>query len=145
MKKIVSIVLIFLNIIYFATAEIWKTLKESKTDWQYISIAESDTNLCTVAVSTTYSDGVIIFYTHAGFRDKKILNQIYDKSLEYLSKNPEKSIVEFTTNYVNGLRDDGTIQTIYFNTDPTEYTSLGIPCVKTHLYCSSWLDGIIGR
>lgn len=141
MKKTVIFIILFLNIASFLIAENWKTIKETKTDWQSITFAESDTNLCTVAISTTYSDGVVIFYIHAGIRDKQILSQIYDKTKDSLSKNPQKSIVEFTSNYVNELKNDGTIYTIYFNTDPTEYTTLGVPCVKSHLYCSSWFDG----
>ena len=137
--------LIFILGIYSVYAEKWTTIKEYKAEWQYINISESDTKLCTLAASTTFSDGVVIFYIHAGVRDKQILLNIYDACSKNLSTYPSSSIVEFASSYVNNLRNKGTLSVVNFETDPIEYTSFGIPCVKTHLYCSSWLEGVLRK
>ncbi len=138
MKRIFGFI-IFLLCLISAHAEKWTTIKEKYTTWQGISISESDTELCTLAASSTYSDGVIIFFAHAGKRDKQTLLEVYNKVENQLKLNPNANAVELTTNYISELRNNGTITAINFETDPIEYKN-GIAYVKTHLYCASYID-----
>lgn len=138
MKKTFCIT-IFLLCLISIHAEKWTTIKEKYTTWQGISIAESDTELCTLAASSTYSDGVVIFYVHAGKRDKQTLLEVYNKVENQLKSDENANAVEFTTNYISDLRNNGTITAINFETDPIEYKN-GIAYVKTHLYWASYID-----
>ena len=124
-------------------AEEWKTIKEKKVTWQYIVISENGSGLVTFAASTTYRDGVLIFYCHAGERDKNTLNDLFKVCENELNRDENSDIVKYSSEYVQLLRTTKVLNIIDFNTDAPEYTSDGIPCVKSHIYCSSWLDKVL--
>ncbi len=139
MKK--YLILFFQTILFVSLSfsEEWKTIYEKNTVYQYIMLAESDTELCTLAASTTFSDGTLIFYCHAGKRDKKNLMNIYENLALNLDMYPTKSVVGSASSQIKNLRNTGVIKLINFDTEPPEYTD-GYITQKSHVYCDSWID-----
>lgn len=139
MKKHILCFIAFTLLLCLAHGENWTTLKEKYTLAEGILIAESDIGLCTLAASTNFSDGTVIFYTHAGKRDKNTLLTVYDKAEKMLSENPNENTGKFVSDYVKRLLDDGVLTKLSFETEPIDYSATR-PIVRTHLYCSSWLE-----
>ena len=119
-------------------AETWKTVRQKEIGLQVISLNESDTELCTLAAATTYSDGILIFYCEAGISDKEILNYVYDFVETELVQN-YVDVFKLTSNIINDFRNNDILIAIKFETEPTNYTST-LPCIRTRLYCASYIE-----
>lgn len=141
-KKIMkpSFLFIFLILDCFCFADEWRTIKEKKTTYQYIIISENNEGLYTFAASTTYVDGTVVFYCHAGLSDKKILMDVYSVCEKQLERDEFYDIFKYSTEYIQMLRTTDTIKAISFNTDSPEYIEPGVPVIKSHLYLASWLE-----
>lgn len=139
MKKQFLIALILLFSFSLVFSEEWKTIREKKTARQYIELAESDAELCTLVAATTYSDGTVIFYCHAGIRDKQNLVNVYENLALNLDINPNESVVENASGQINNLRHSGVIKLIKFDTETPVYSD-GYILQKSHVYCDSWID-----
>lgn len=139
-KKKYQIVLFFMTLIVsLSFSEEWKTIREKKTENEYIELAESDTGLCTLAASTTYRDGVLIFYCHAGIRDKQHLVDVYENLELNLDINSKETVVDSASSQINNMRHTGVIKLIKFDNEQPVYTN-GYIMQKSHVYCDSWID-----
>ena len=119
-------------------AETWTTIKEKTVKLQYINFSESDTELVTLVAATTYQDGVVIFYCHAGLRDKEILMSVYN-FIESELVNNYINVFEITSNIINDFKNEEIISIIEFTTDPLDDSGV-LPCSRTHLYFGSYVD-----
>ena len=140
-KKYIRIAFFFLFLLFgcLCFADEWKTCKEKKTTYQYIVLSENGSGLYTFASSTTYIDGTVVFYCHAGESDKTVLNDIYTVCEKQLERDESFDILKYSIEYVQLLRSSKTITAIHFDTDSPEYIEPGFPLTKTHLYLSSWI------
>lgn len=138
MKKLSIIFCLCLLIANTLFAETWRTIKQRETEMQAISLNESDTELCTLAAATTYSDGILIFYCEAGISDREILNYVFD-FVENELVNNYVDVVKLTSNIINDFRNNDILLAIKYETEPTDYT-LTLPCIRTRLYCASYIE-----
>ena len=93
-KHVLVILLLFTSLCF---ADEWTTYREKKTTYLYIALSENRNGLYTFASSTTYSDGVVVFYCHAGESDKKILNDIYNVCEKQLERDEFSDIFKYST------------------------------------------------
>ena len=146
MKKYRFLIWIFLilSLTSFSFTEEWKIIREKKTEYEYIELAESDTGLCTLTASTTYKDGTLIFYCHAGVRDKKHLLNVYENLELNLEIDSKESVVNNASSQINHLRHTGVINLIKFEQEPPVYSD-GYILQNSHVYCDSWLDKAVEK
>lgn len=138
MKKVSIIFCICILLTNTLFAETWRTIKQKEIGLQTISLNESDTELCTLAAATTYSDGIVIFYCEAGISDKEILNYVYD-FVESEVVNNYVDVFKLTSNIINDFCNNDILIAINFETEPVDY-STGLPCIRTRLYCASYIE-----
>ncbi len=142
MKRILFFLSILILSAYTIYAETWTTLKERTIKLQTISISQSDTELVTLAAATTYQDGVIIFYCHAGLREKEILMTVYNFVEEELI-NHYIDVFKTTSNIINDFKNEEIVYPINFETDPLDRSGI-LPCSRVHLYLGSYVDKVAG-
>lgn len=138
MKRLLILCAFAFFLLTSIVAQTWTTIKEKTIKTQTISLNESDTELCTLAVATTYQDGVVIFYCEAGTSDKEILSFVYDFIEKEFIKN-YVNVFSLTSNIINDFRNNEILIALKFETDPIDYSS-GFPCIRSHLYCASYIE-----
>ena len=138
MKKIILIIIFSLGS-FCLFSQNWEIIKEKNTSTERISLQQSDTELCTLAVTSIYVDGILIFYCHAGIKDKEILIDVFEYLENLLDNNTYVDTVSTASSYIRNLMNEEKLHLLKYDPGEPKYVK-GIRCQWIHVYCSSYID-----